>query len=255
MIEGIFVSSAALNVQQERLDLLSQDLENINTCGYKKRSLIIENNFKDLVNSNTESLLKKNIKDIPEINYSGLAPFIAHDYTDFSPAVMKETKVPTDFALNSEGFFVIQTSDNEQYTRNGTFSIDADGYLVNISGNKVLGEDGPLKTGAQNFLLAKDGAITVNGQSAGKIRVVTFEEPQLLLYEGSGCFSQPSQGAGLKDEENPQISRGFLELANVDLPDDMVNMIEISRTYEANQRVIRTQDDLLGKAIQIGNAK
>lgn len=255
MLQGIFISSAALNVQQERLDLLSQDMANINTCGYKKRSLIVENSFKDLVNSNTESLGGGNSGEIPEINYGSLVPFVAQGYTYFSPAVAKETKVPTDFVLNSEGFFVIQTPDKEQYTRNGSFLIDADGYLVTMSGNKVLGEDGPLKVGSRDFLLAKDGSITVNGQFGGKIKVVTFEDPQLLLNEGSGYFSQPSQGAGLKEEENPQVSRGFLEQANVDLADDMVNMIEISRTYEANQRVIHTQDDLLGKAIQIGNAK
>jgi len=255
VIQGIFISSAALNVQQERLDLLSQDLENINTCGYKKRSLIIENSFKDLVNDNTESMDGKNSEDIPDINNGNLIPFIAQGFTDFSPAVAKETKVPTDFILNSEGFFVIQTPDKEQYTRNGSFLIDADGYLVTMSGNKVLGKDGSLKVGGRDFLLEKDGSITVNGQLAGKIKVVTFNEPQLLLDEGSGCFSQPPQGAGLKEEENPQVSRGFLEQANVDLTDDMVKMIEISRTYEANQRVFHTQDDLLGKAIQIGNAK
>ncbi len=254
MLEGIFISSAALNVQQERLDLLSQDLENINTYGYKKRSLIVENSFKDLV-SNNESMWNKNTEDMPEVNYSGLTPYIAQVYTDFSPAVVKETNVPTDFILNSEGFFVIQTPDKEQYTRNGFFSIDTDGYLVTMSGNRVLGKDGPLKVGSRDFLLAKDGGVTVDGQSAGKLKVVAFEEPQLLLDEGNGCFSQPSQGAGLKDAENPQISRGFLEQANVDFVDDMVNMIEISRAYETNQRVLRTQDELLGKAIQIGNAK
>jgi flagellar basal-body rod protein FlgG len=255
VINGIFISSAALNVQQKRLDLLSQDLENINTCGYKKRSLIVENSFKDLINENTENLWRNESEKISDLDYDSLVPFAAQGYTDFSPAVAKETNVPTDFILNSEGFFVIQTPDREQYTRNGLFSIDTDGYLVTMSGNRVLGKDGPLKVDKRDFFLAKDGSITVDGQSAGKIKVVTFEEPQLLLDEGSGCFSQPSQGAGLKDEENPQISQGFLEQANVDFVDDMVNMIEISRAYEANQRVIRTQDDLLGKTIQIGSAK
>ena len=192
----------------------------------------------------------------PAVGYSCLGPLVSQIYTDFSPAAAKETNKPTDLMLTTAGFFTVQTPTGKQYTRNGAFQVDGEGYLVTAAGDRVLGVSGPLQVGSEDFVVTKDAKIMVDNQEINVLQIVSFTNLQLLIPGENSCFYQPPQGAGLQSIDNPQVYQGFLEQANVELTNEMVNLIEVLRVYEANQRLVQVQDDLLAKAVsQIGSIK
>lgn len=245
-----------MDVQQTRLNTLTQNLANINTSGFKKQTVILQN-FADLLLVNEKiEMGGAPLQNKPVTGYSCLGPLVSQIYTDFSPAAAKETNKHTDLMLAAEGFFVVQTPSGEQYTRNGAFQIDSEGYLITAAGDRISGVNGPVQVGSEDFVVTKDARVLVDNQEVNILRVVSFTNPQLLLPGENSYFSQPSPGAGLQEVDNPQIYQGFLEQANVELTGEMANLIEILQVYKANQRLVQVQDNLLAKAAsQIGSVK
>ena len=256
MIRGLYISTAGIDVQQARLNTLTQNLANLNTSGYKKQTVVLLN-FANLLLVNE----KVAIGGVPKQNrltvgHSCLGPLVSQIYTDFNPAAAKETNKSTDLMLATEGFFTVQTPTGEQYTRNGAFQVNGEGYLVTATGDRVLGENGPLQVGSEDFVVTRDAKIMVKNQEIDVLQIVSFTNPHLLSPGENSCFYQPPRGAGLQKVDNPQVSQGFLEQANVELTNEMAKLIEVLRIYEANQRLVQVQDDLLAKAVnQIGSIK
>lgn len=255
MIRGLYISTAGMDVQQARLNSLTQNLANVNTSGYKKQTVTLQN-FAELILINEKvEMGGASIPDKPPLGYYCLGPMVGEIYRDFSPGAAGETNKSTDIMLSGEGFFVAQTPAGERYTRNGSFCLDSEGYLVTSKGDRVLGVSGPVHVGGEDFTVTKDGRVIVNNEEVDAFRVVTFTNPQMLLPEENSYYSSPA-GIEPQNATGPQIYQGFLEQANVELSLEMVNLIEIFRTYEANQRLVQMQDDLLEKAVnQIGNVK
>ena len=153
-----------------------------------------------------------------------------------------------DLALRGSGFFCIETPEGERYMRNGDFEKDGSGCLVTKEGHKVLGENG---------YIILEGPMTVNEKgevysdthSVGKLKLVDFDDYNVLRKEGNGLFrieegieAEPVTTAGI-------VQQGFLESSNVNSVKEMVGMITMLRTYEANQKMIKIHDDLIGKAV------
>jgi len=255
MIRGIYISAAGMDGQQARLNALAQNLANVNTSGYKMQTVVLQN-FADLILVNEKVAMGGTpLPAKPALGYHCLGPLVEQVYRDFSPGAPVETNQPTDFMLAGEGFFVVQTPAGERYTRNGAFGLDEEGYLITAGKDRVLGVAGPVQVDSADFTVTKNGRVIVNGQEVNAFRVVNFANPQLLLPEENSYFRAPA-GAEPQDVANPQIYQGFLEQANIQPAQEMVNLIEVFRAYEANQRLVQVQDDLLGKAInQIGSGK
>lgn len=192
----------------------------------------------------------------PAVGYSCLGPLVSQIYTDFNPAPAKETNKSTDLMLATAGFFTVQTPTGKQYTRNGAFQVNGEGYLDTATGDRVIGVNGPLQVGSEDFVVTREAKIMVENQEIDVLQVVSFTSPHLLIPGENSCFYQPPQGAGLQEVDNPQVHQGFLEQADVELTNEMAKLIEILRVYEANQRLIQVQDDLLAKAVsQVGSLK
>lgn len=134
------------------------------------------------------------------------------------------------------------------YTRNGAFRIDEEGYLVTAADYRVLGENGEIFIGEAElrFTIEGDGSVMVDGQQVERLRLAEFSNLDDIYKKTDDMFVD---GVGAAQRATTTtVKQGFLEGSNVNLADEMVNLITITRTYEANQRLIQIQDELLSKA-------
>lgn len=173
--------------------------------------------------------------------------------SDFSPGQLNPTNNPLDMAISGEGFFTVELPDGQRlFTRDGQFHVNAEGELVNKMGFPVLGESGPIQ------LTPNGGEITVNqrgevlqgGAPVAKLAVNTFRD-HAQLVRASGGFLDPMGRAGMDPVLEPTVRQGFIEESKVNLVEEMVRMISISRAYESSSKVVQTQDEAIGRAIQV----
>lgn len=163
--------------------------------------------------------------------------------------------LPTDLALEGDGFFTVDTSKGIRYTRNGSFSINADGYLTTAEGDIVLGEAGALKVENKEFSVKPDGVIVKGQQEIGKLDLVAFNDRKNLEKEGDNYFFPLSQAVE-KTPDELKVAQGILEESNIDQVGEMIALMESLRAYEASQRMISSQDNLLDITVnQLGSLK
>lgn len=161
-------------------------------------------------------------------------------YVDYSQGIVQQTGNALDLAIQGEGFFVVETPEGSSYTRKGNFTLDKDNRLVTHSGYPVLGENGQaISINGKTVEIDQDGVVQVDGNEAARLKFVQFENQKELIRRGDGLFSD-SGNAGIKKAENAVISSRHLELANVNAIKEMVNMIDIQRTFESYQKAILT---------------
>lgn len=169
---------------------------------------------------------------------------------------IRTTGAEFDFAIEGPGFFQIQRPDGTTgYSRDGEFHVNAERTIVNKMGYPVLGDGGPiaLRPEGGRVSINADGAIVQGDQIVGRIGLVDFDDPSTLRRIGDGLLGQ-SAGAQPTPIERPKVVSGALESSNVVGLQEMVNLITVSRAYQASQRVIQTHDENAGKAIQsLGN--
>jgi flagellar basal-body rod protein FlgF len=278
MIRGLYTAASGMQAQQHRLNALSNNLANVDLTGYKKDTSV-HKAFPEMMirrfnDDGVHQFPLGSVDSAPIVGKLGMGVEYNESYTVFDQGAMKETSNPFDIALDGDGFFTIQTNDGERYTRNGTFILGKEGYLLTKEGYPVLGEEGPIQIKLNNFTIDKKGRIFQNGAlSDNPQRLVSMQENdwaesemvdtlKLVKFEGNGNRFLKKQGSSLWTdtvesgaaymtdiEERPTVLQGFLEASNVNTVSEMVNMIEVNRAYEANQKMISTQDSLLGKLI------
>ncbi|HUX20018.1 MAG TPA: flagellar hook-basal body protein, partial [Spirochaetia bacterium] len=208
----------------------------------------------------------------PVVGQLGTGVELNEVYTEFTQGPMKQTGNPFDLALNGQGFFTVQTPEGQRYTRNGTFLINKDGMLVDDQGDAVLGEKGPIFLKKNNFVVDKEGRIYQNPEFAGDpnrlvsksentwtnrelvdtLKIVDFPERRYLEKQGNSQWKATDNSgrpAQVDLGRATEVEQGFLEGSNVNPVTSMVNMIEVNRAYEANQKTIQTQDSLADKLI------
>ena len=265
-----------MRAQQWRLDAVANNLANVNTDGYKRD----EAAFKAF-----PELLLRRMKDdgqyphpfgsgdaAPIIGKLGTGVELNELYVDFQQGALKETESDFDAALDGKGFFTVMTPWGERYTRNGSFQLGKEGYLETKEGYPVMGENGPIRVKANNFKIDKDGKVWINAEYADdpnlliskenntwaqtalldNLKIVDFDLDRYLKKQGSSLYyatdtSGPAQV--MQEGQRPKVLQGFTEAANVEPVHEMVQMIEINRAYEANQKVIQSHDTMLGTLI------
>lgn len=256
MIRGLFTAASGLGVQQARIDVLSNNIANISTNGFKQDS-VISKQFPEmlLLGKSQENLAGRKLSRWAPVGRTNQGVAVAGVVTDHSPGVLQETGRYTDLALAGKGFFTVQTGDGRVfYTRDGQFHTDSRGYLVDSRGGRVLTDNGPALVGSTEFKVNAKGEITLADGTTFKLKVVDFDNPQELVKEGNNYLSAPSGGGA--EAANPGVTQGYLERSNVDLASQMVNMVEVLRVYEAGQKLIQAHDELLGTVInQVGTVK
>ncbi len=263
--------------QMHRMDTVSNNLANVDVTGYK-RDQAVHKAFSEMLirrtNDNGVYIWPFGSSEVaPIVGKLGLGVEQNESFTIFTQGSMKPTDNPFDMALEEKGFFVVNTPEGERYTRNGSFHLGPEGFLVTKDGLPVMGENGPIQIKANNFIVDGFGRVFQNATFSAdpdrlvsmqenqwentefldRIRIVDFERTRYLKKQGdslwretdeSGPATEMAEGAG-----RPTVKQGFLEGSNVNPVREMVEMIEVNRSYEANQKVIQTLDSMMGKLI------
>jgi flagellar basal-body rod protein FlgG len=235
--------------QQNRMDVLTNNLANVNTNGYKKEGA---------TSQSFDAMYAHKIKDSSEkgrtarfigINNPGV--MIGETYTDFSQGPLRTTNNTFDLALSDKGFFTIEYTNKNgvtstMYTRDGNFTLNVYGDLVTQDGDYVLGTNGqrirldPLNP---DTTINYAGQILQSGSIIAQILVTDFENYDYLEHFGENFF-RPVAGA-VEQAAPARVFSGYLEAANVSVVNEMVNMITVQRAFDTNQKVITTIDGTL----------
>jgi flagellar basal-body rod protein FlgF len=232
MDAAIYKALAGSAAQTRRLEAAAQDLANVNTSGYKGQRLTF-----------SEVLAKR----LPADDRPGGFVAVADQRTHFGPGVLQGTGNPFHLAIEGDGFFAVQTGRGERYTRNGNFTLKADGTLINADGDALLGEGGPLQVTAGSFEVASDGLVRADGSEIGKLRIVRFADPRQALKEGANLLH--SKASNVVAADNARVVQGNLEQSNVSPIDSMVALITINRHFESCQRAMKLMDSMTEKMI------
>ena len=259
MIRGIFTAASGLGVLQARMEATSNNLANVSTTGFKQDSVQTAAFPEMMLQEKTRANMGgASVGGWNPIGRTNQGVVVTGVHTDHSPGIIQETGKETDLALTAEGFFAFEAGgsgeNNILYSRDGELHRDSEGYLVNTRGQRILGESGPVQVGEGPFTINSEGVLTTSDNSEIKLTVMDFPDKTKLVKEGNGYFSA-SDGEGTAVEK-PGVSQRRLEKSNVDVTAEMVNMMEIARAYEATQKLVQAQDDLLAKAInQVGTVR
>jgi flagellar basal-body rod protein FlgG len=253
MIRGLYTSASGLATGQKRLEVVSNNIANVSTNGYRRDKVAVAPFLEHLVGHSDRGNGHPEQTVIGRMTYGSTVDEIL---PDLRPGLLEQTNNPTDLAITGNGFFSVQTPDGDTlYTRDGAFRVDQEGYLVTAAGDRVLGSNELLQPG-KDFRVDTDGGIySSDGMLVDTILVVQFDDNTELTKVQNNCFALPP-GSQPDILPNPVLAQGYLEKSNVNLVDEMVDLIEVSRTYQINQRLLRAQDEILEKAVtQIGVVK
>jgi flagellar basal-body rod protein FlgG len=239
MSGSIYKSAAGALQQQVRLEMLSNNLANVNTVGYKADLPVFR--FNEPVQGDAAAT-----GDVPK-----LSPYISPiDYaTNFSEGALRETGNPLDVAIVGDGFFEVRTADGLQYTRKGRFSVNEQGELSTADGNAVMGQGGTIAIEGSRVEISKAGEVSVDGAIVDTLRVVDFEKPYQMRKVGGTLFVPTESSVHPRDSQNYRIAQGAVEASNVDALRTMTEMIESLRVFESYQKAIRAADDATAKTV------
>jgi flagellar basal-body rod protein FlgG len=168
---------------------------------------------------------------------------------DLSSGPVVNTGNKFDVALEGPGFFKIQTSAGIRYSRDGSFSLNRDGMLVNRNGDQVLGQNGPITLSGGDLSISRDGQISENGSSGDKLLVVDFKEPRLLQKEGKNYYVYEGKEQDILTAEKVNVQQQHLEKANVNVTEEMIRMVEAFRAFESVQKAIQNTDEMTSKLV------
>ena len=273
MLRGIYTGANGMIAQEARMDNIANNLANVDQTGYK-RDLTIFKAFPDMlirrINDDGLGIVPAGSYDtMPIVGKMGTGVEVNEVYTLFDQGSLQRTENNTDLALEGRGFFVIQTERGERYTRNGAFTVNQEGVLMTHNGEPVLGENGIIRLQHNNFTINERGEVMVNGaisleprdpvsmtgndwqdpQVIDRLRVVDFENIREIRKEGDSMYREtPESGPALPAGEF-KVLQGFIEKSNVNVVREMVDMIEVQRSYEANQKTVQAHDQTVGRLI------
>lgn len=251
MIRGLYTSAIGMITQMNKMDTITNNIANVDTTGFKEDNAVIQSFSENMMKifDNPEQRLIKRDNNIGKVS---LGNFVTEVYTNFSNGSIKETSGTYDFAIDGEGFFTIQCSEKdgtttEKYTRDGSFTINANRELVTKEGNYVLGDNGRIIIPNGEVSISENGYIYANGEFVDRLKLVNFEDLKSLRKYGDNLYSRIEET--VEKPFNAKIIQGHLEGANVNIVDEMVRLINVSRIYEVNSNMIQSHDTVIGKAV------
>ncbi len=241
MVRGFYAAAAGVFVQQKSLNVISNNIANASTAGFKTQSTM-ESTFGDhLVSrlSSMENVSKKNIGpgSFMTVNNS--------EFTDFSQGNFESTGRTVDMAINGEGFFVVESETyGEVLTRNGQFEIDADGDLVLPGVGKVLGEGGgTINLEDSDFTVDTTGTIRVGNDEVGKLFIAAKGEETVLKSVGEGLFKS-EDSYDQQDTANYAVMQSALEKSNINMAKEMSKIIAGQNQYNSCTQILKIYDGI-----------
>jgi flagellar basal-body rod protein FlgG len=261
MIRSLWIAKTGLDAQQTQLDVISNNLANTSTNGFKRARAVFEDLlYQTLRQPGAASSQQTTIPSGLQIG-TGVRPISTERI--FTQGNLQQTGNALDLAINGQGFFQIQMPDGTfSYTRDGAFQQDSTGQVVTSSGYP-LSPAITIPSNATSVSVSRDGIVSITqpGSAAttqiGTIQVVTFINNGGLQSAGENLFLETASsgtptpntpgtnGAGL-------VNQGYVETSNVNVAEELVQMIQTQRAYELNSKAIQTSDNMLGRLTQLG---
>jgi len=243
--------------QEIKLDIVSNNLANVNTNGFKQNASAIKSFPQMLVHRINDQYLKvsgvEGSMDVrPMIGLSTFGAVVDEITTDFEKGNLIKTDNKFDLAIEGNGFFTVQTPFGERLTRDGNFTLNAARELVTADGYRVMGQNGPIVLDAKNFVVDEKGTIFVGDkgdQLLDQLKITTVDDMKTIKKVGDNQFTIPANLPQPHAATEYTVRQGTLEKSNVNAITALRNMIEIMRTYEANSKVIQTEDNLMGRSV------
>ncbi|MBI5943485.1 MAG: flagellar basal-body rod protein FlgF [Chloroflexi bacterium] len=245
MIKGLYSAVSAMVMNAARQQVLSHNIANLQTPGFKQILTTAEDFMQN------QSVYSPGFPQTSSLEYLGtlgLGTQISEEYIDFQQGALQDTGNPLDLALQGNSFFTVKTPDGNRYTRDGRFLRDADNTMVTIEGYQVLDDAGqPIELPDGDVSVSPEGAVSVNGTAVAQLGIGVFTDPRTDLQHTEGnLFTGPTASTS---QDVPQVVQGYLETSNANPSQLMTQLVEVARSYEASQNMVRNQDELLGKTI------
>ncbi|MDH5762479.1 MAG: flagellar basal-body rod protein FlgF [Nitrospinota bacterium] len=249
MNEGLYIAASGGAKQLKKLDVLSNNIANINTPGFKKDLLIYRESTTQnkLGNQNADQWISPLLE-----KSNGLASYVSvtHTLIDNSQGSLVKTDNSLDLALEGEGYFAIATPTGERYTRNGHFHLDDIGQLVDQTGNPVQTINNDpiiIPLGTQTIAIDSDGTVTGGTDEdlgpIGQLKVVKFNRQEDLIKEGEGFYKSTHPENEPVPANKVKVLQGYTETSNASAVNEMIHMMEAVRTLEAYQKIIQSIDE------------
>lgn len=239
MSNGFYTAAQAMLLQQRRLNTISNNIANVKTNGYKKEETVIstfeenllyrlENNQKTLVGSESK------LQGIDEINFR------------FDVANLEDTNRSLDIALVSEGFFTVKQNNTLFFTRDGSFNIDAEGFLITSNGSRVQGTKGDIRVVDDSFIVNEAGIVmSSKGQVIDTLLIQAPNDQSNLVKMNNGYFTEST---GNMSQSIPWVIQSMLEGSNVDVTEEMTQLIEVQRNFQSVSNALKAIDQLNARA-------
>ena len=242
MIRSMYISATGMFTQRQRMDVITNNIANVDTTGYKADQAITRS-FEDMLISRIND--QGRMTQVGPLNTGAYMDGIA---TNFTSGNVESTGISTNMCIQGSGFFPVQTPDGVRYTRAGAFTMDVQGNLVTPEGFPLLGEgNAPIRLEPGAFSVSATGDITQKDAIAGRVNIVDFADTTPLRKVGDNLFD--ANGAQTRAAEGFTVLQGAVETSNVNEASEASDMITVSRLYEANQRMLRASDEMLGRAV------
>lgn len=260
MINSLWISKTGMEAQQTQLDVISHNLANVSTTGFKRSNAV----FEDLMYQNLRQVGANSTEQsqLPTGLQLGLGVRTVATARSFTQGSMQQSTNPLDVAIKGNGFFQVTMPDGTMgYTRDGSFQVDSQGRIVTSSGLPVANGI-TVPPNATNISIAQDGTVsaTISGdptpQNLGQLALANFINPAGLeprgenLYAETAASGQPNGGTAGTNGLGT-LMQGFLETSNVNVVQELVSMIQTQRAYEMNSKAIQTSDQMLQKLGQL----
>jgi len=267
VLRSLFSGISGLRAHQQMLDVTSNNIANVNTTGYKSSAAVFQTTLSETLNGAGAPTATQGGTNPEQVGLGVQLGGIEANMTQGSSQV---TGRSTDLLINGDGFFVVNNNGQTNYTRAGSFSLDANGHLVEPDGSiaqdaagGALNLSGLATGGYVSWSIAANGnvnAVDATGATTtlGTIALATFVNPAGLTRVGDSQFqassnSGPAQTGAPMSGSRGSLSAGYLEMSNVDLSAELTNMIIAERGFEANSRVITTSDEVLQTLVNMKN--
>ncbi len=246
MIRGFHSLTSGMLTQSRVLDTISNNMANSSTPGFKSDTVVSTSFAEELMarlpNTRTEN-------GVP-IGTSSPIRYVSDVLTDFTQSFSEQTARPLDFALSGDGFFTLQTQEGIVYTRNGSFTIDDEGFLSLPNMGRVMGQNGAIELTTDDFTADQEGNITINGALVDTLEITTFVDNNLLVKGDEGIYTNAdAANINANPEEPALVMWQSLERSNVSAMDEIVAMMESQRALQSSSQMIKIYDELMAKMV------
>jgi flagellar basal-body rod protein FlgF len=238
VIRGLYIAASGMLAESDRQDVIANNLANVTTSGFR-RSEMTSQPFAAMLVSNM------GVPGTPQVGNLPMGVEITGTHRIEAQGPLRSTGNPLDVALVGTGYLTVQAPGGAKaYTRAGDLQVSGKGQLATSTGSVVLGENGPITVKDGPVTISSDGRVSQGGAEIGRLRIVDLK-PGSLTAQGdtlvTGTEAGPAKGT--------QVRQGYLEGSSVNTVTEMVKLIEVMRSFEANQKAVSAQDETLEQAV------